>query len=258
MSQTPLSSLSRKQLELTQYLRDPDHAPAPPNLELRRLNVYQELIFNNIEGFLTSGFPVLHRILSEDQWRALVALFVARHRALSPYFLDIGQEFFDFVQHSDEVRANLPRFTVELMHYERAELALDVSTEVLPTAASDDLVNLASLVSLSPLAWPLAYQYPVQKIGPDFQPDTVPELATYLLVYRDRHHTVRFMELNGLSYALLASLQDSDLPLCTQSIIDRLHDLVHGQKSIAATDVFADQALGLLQRFVDQDIVHIC
>ena len=44
----------------------------------------------------------------------------------------------------------------------------------------------------SPLAWPLAYTWPVHRIGPDFQPDAPPSDPTLLLLRRDAAGDVHF------------------------------------------------------------------
>ncbi|MCP4827546.1 MAG: DUF2063 domain-containing protein, partial [Proteobacteria bacterium] len=44
---------------MARYLRDPQNNPPPEDVEQRRLKIYEDLIYNNIEGFISSGFPVL-------------------------------------------------------------------------------------------------------------------------------------------------------------------------------------------------------
>jgi len=250
------TTLSRAQYSLTQYLRNPERCAAPEGVERRRLQVYQELIFNNIEDFLSSGFPVLRSLVADETWLALVRLFVADYRAHSPYFLEIGQEFLRFVSGSETAQAMLPPFATELMHYEWVELELDVAPESLPEPADKPPVTLATNLRLSALAWPLAYQYPVQTIGPAHQPSDIPALPTFLLVHRDRQHRVKFMALNGLSYSLLDAV-DKGAPLGLKRLIHDLFELVHGNQGTPVSALFTEQALALVQRFVDQDILHI-
>lgn len=78
------------------YIRDPDNQPAPSGIESRRLKIYQELFFNNIEGFVSSAFPVLKSLYPATQWLALVRQFFVKHHCKSPYFLEISQEFLLF------------------------------------------------------------------------------------------------------------------------------------------------------------------
>src|SRR5690606_27816955 len=109
--------------------------------------------------------------------------------------LDIGREFIDFLQHRT-AGADDPPFLIELAHYEWVELALDINTIDLDAieAVSGDL--LAQRPLLSPLAWPLSYRFPVQRLGPACQPQQPGEQPTWLLVWRNRADAVRFTELN--------------------------------------------------------------
>ena len=54
MSESSLESSTLPMFQQTQYafaahLRDPDANPAPPDIEDRRMKIYRELVYNNIE-----------------------------------------------------------------------------------------------------------------------------------------------------------------------------------------------------------------
>ena len=91
-------TLREQQFTLARHLRDPADHPPPPGIEERRVRVYRELFFNNIEGLLASGFPVIHDILGEAKWKALVRTFYADHRSQTPLFTEIAAEFVAFVE----------------------------------------------------------------------------------------------------------------------------------------------------------------
>lgn len=191
------------------HLRDPEHAPRPADVDDRRMGVYRELIFNNIDGFLADTLPVLHGILPAAQWTALVRDFLVHHRAHSPYFLDIPREFLRYLDEQRGERPEDPPFLRELAHYEWVELALSVHDAAPDSDGIDrDGDLLAGHPLLSPLAWPLSYRFPVQRIGPDHQPAVPPAEPTYLLVYRDADDAVRFLELNPVSARLLGLLAE--------------------------------------------------
>jgi uncharacterized protein len=59
---------------------------------------------------------------------------------------------------------------------------------------------------VSPLAWPLAYVWPVHRIGPDYRPDTPPAAPTLLMLRRETDGTVSFHALTPLSFRLLQRL----------------------------------------------------
>jgi hypothetical protein len=202
------ATLKDSQFAMAQYLRNPAVAPAPEGVEQRRLNIYQRLVYNNIESFISTGFPVLRSLYGDADWHALVRAFIERHPCHTPYFLEIGQEFLQFLLEEYPRGEADPVFLTELAHYEWVELALDVAQEeVPPAAACDD--PLAAIPRLSPLAWLLSYQYPVHRIGPGFKPRS-PAAPTYLVVYRDRGDSVRFMELNAVSARLVELTRDNN------------------------------------------------
>ena len=203
-------ALRAQQFGFAAHLRDPaTHAP-PAGIEDRRLAVYRELFFNNIEGLLSGNFPVIRKTLGEQRWRALARVFYAEHRSHTPLFAEVGREFIRFLQDRAEAGSGDPPWLAELAHYEWVELGLQIADDEIPAhVAAGDL--LAGIPVLSPTAWALAYAWPVQHIGPDFQPDTPPQAPTLVLVRRDRQNEVRFAEISPLVYRLLEILRSGEL-----------------------------------------------
>ena len=198
-------TLREQQFTLARHLRDPDaHAP-PPGIEARRLRVYRELFFNNIQSLLGSGFPVIHEILGEARWKELVQAFYAGYRSRTPLFTQIAVEFVTFLEERADT-LGVPPWLPELAHYESVEQALFVSDAQPPEHDPEgDLLDGVPL--LSPLALPLAYRWPVAEIGRSHVPDAPPAEPTTLLVHRDAAHQVHFARIAPLAYRLLASLQ---------------------------------------------------
>lgn len=200
--------LRAQQLALTRHLRDPQSTAAPDGVEDRRIAIYRDLVFNNVESLLAGNFPVLKQVLGDADWRALVRDFFRVHRAQTPLFPELGREFLRFLDARDDASPTLPPFAGELAHYEWVELALQISDAELPAFdANGDLLDGVPL--LSPLAWPLAYAWPVHQIGPDHRPDTPPAEPTLLLVRRGPDGKVRFSQLSPLAFRLLQRLDES-------------------------------------------------
>jgi len=246
------SALRDSQLQMARFLRNPEHEPAPVGVEQRRLEIYQDLIYNNIEGFISGGFPILRSLYSDEHWHQLVRVFIEGHRCHSPYFLEISQEFLNFLMQDFVSRDCDPPFMGELAHYEWVELALDVAEQDLPRACGSSAENaLSGIPVLSPLAWVLKYQYPVHKIGPDFQPESARE-PTYLAVYRDRSDAVRFMELNGATARLLELVRDNT-DLCGEELLQQLATEM-GMPNESVLNFGTD----LLGQFIDLSIISHC
>ena len=195
------------QYQFTRHIRDPEATPAPEGIEDRRMQIYRDLLFNNVEGFIANGFPVLRKILPDEQWQAMIRDYFKNHQARTPLFPKMTQEFLQYLD-TERDDANDYPFIKELAHYEWLELAIAIDTREIPEEGIDpqgDLLKGAPF--LSPLAWPFVYQYPVHRISPDFLPEQAPDQPSYLVVYRDRQDEVGFLELNPVSARLLECLQ---------------------------------------------------
>jgi uncharacterized protein len=194
----------------SQHLRDPARYPSPPNIEERRLVIYRDLFFNNIESLLAGNFPVIKAILGPKQWPILVRDFFRDHHSQTPLFTEIAREFIQHLETRHSQQNNDPAWLMELAHYEWVELALELSEGEAPDSGKQTSDALESRLSASPLAWPLAYQWPVHRISVDYQPNETPEAPTFLLVIRDAAFKIRFIEITALSFRLMQYLSEDD------------------------------------------------
>jgi len=196
------------QQQFTQHIRNPDIEYQPENeeaIEPRRLKIYKELFFNTTAEFFKQIFPVCYSVLGPDRWQALMREYLLKHRAHTPLFHELGQEFLLFLQNEYLPAEKDPEFLFELAHYEWVELALlTAESDIIPMPEKEDMrvVDLDKKYQLSALAWPLAYEWPVHQISEAYQPQSKPEESTILLVYRnDSNRTadrVEFLELTPL------------------------------------------------------------
>jgi len=204
------------QLEFAAHIRHPELNPAPQGIDPRRMKIYSDLFYNNIENFLATTFPITKSVLGYPSWHEMVRDFMHRHVSETPYFLEIPQEFLAYLD-SERSSADDPPFLLELCHYEWVELALDVADEALPESIDRAGDLLSGVPVLSPYLWLLSYRYPVHLIGVNFQPQQPPQELTLLVVYRTSSETIKFRELNPLSYHLLALLTQPGLEERTES-----------------------------------------
>ncbi|MDX2465171.1 MAG: putative DNA-binding domain-containing protein [Porticoccus sp.] len=214
MSKTTTHSIPRfqqTQYDFASHLRDPLGCDAPRDVEDRRMKIYRDLVYNNIETFISTGFPVLRCIINDDHWHGMVREFIHYHQSHTPYFSEIGQEFIRYLQDERKTHSGDPEFMLELAHYEWVELALDLSAEEIPDISTRTEPLLSSIPVVSPLAWRLSYQYPVHKLGPEYQPHELPEQGTFLMVYRNRADEVKFLEINAVTAHLLQLLEGDEL-----------------------------------------------
>lgn len=243
-----MSGLQAQFEALALHVREPAVHPGPPGIEPRRLQVYRELVYNNLDGLLAGTFPVIRRTVGDEAWGSLVRAFLAGHRSSTPLFPELGREFTAFLASAagqDAARPWLP----ELAHYEWAELGLQLSDAQLPPHdPAGDLLD--GVPVLSPLAWPLAYRWPVNRIGPAHQPLQPPVAPTLVLLRRDAAGRVHFSALSPLLFRLLellgANTRDSGRAVLAQLAAEA------GQGDF---DAFLGEAVPMLERLRAEGVV---
>ncbi len=199
--------LRRQQFAFAAHLRDPEGAAAPPGIEDRRLQIYRDLFYNSLEGLLAGNFPICKRVLGRDAWHQRVRAFYRDFRAHTPLFPELGREWLRYLELRREQHTDDPDWLLELAHYEWVEAALMLS-EAEPDLSDIDPLGdlLANSPVITPLAWALAYRYPVHRIREDFQPEVPGATPTTLLVMRDLQDEVRFKEIGLLSFLLIEAI----------------------------------------------------
>ena len=137
---------------------------------------------------------------------------------------------------------------LELAHYEWVELAVSIEVAEGPLNALNEKLDWQKVYQLSPVAWPLAYEWPVHRLKPK---ETVnkPEWTTTLLVYRDDEDIVQFMELSPVLYELLNLLIDNE-ENSAEVVLSSLAESL-GQ-SVESMQDFAES---ILQEMLDKNII---
>jgi hypothetical protein len=203
-----LPAFQQYQYAFTAHIRDPRRNPRPAGVPARRMRIYNQLLYNNLESFLLACFPVSRGVLGARKWARLVRSFFAEHRCRTPFFRQIPEEFVRWLQ---EMRPNHPEdppFLPHLAHYEWVELALDVSPnepDFTAINATGDLLD--ERPALNPVAWLLSYPYAVHRISRRHRPAVPDPDSTHILAFRNLEDRVRFIVLNPVSARLVALLQ---------------------------------------------------
>lgn len=203
-----LPEFQQFQYAFAAHIRDPKTHPRPRGIEARRMNIYNELLYNNTEGFLLACYPVLREVLGKQKWARLVRAFFSTHRCHTPYFRQIPDEFLQFLQTTWQRPVNYPEYLLELAHYEWIELVLSVSNRAVDETAINphgDLLGQRPV--LNPMLANLRYRWPVQRIQPRAR---VAPAETYLLVFRDSEDQIQFLETNAFTARLLNLMEAGD------------------------------------------------
>ncbi len=240
-----LSRLAQQQAIFAANLRDPAHAEPVP-VAPARIALYRELFFNTLRDLVGGTFPVLRAILGESGWETLIHDFQREHRCRTPLFPELGREFLDWL----DTRPAQPPFLHELAHYEWIELALALDeADAVPADVDPDGDLLDGVPVASPLAWPLAYRFPVHRITPAFQPQEPPAAPTFLLVRRDVDDAIHFHAIDALTHALLQALHDAP---AIRSGLQLIEHLVGGREDAAA---LRTQAIARLHELHDRGAI---
>lgn len=209
-----LPAFQQYQLQFTGHIRDPKNIARPAQAAAKRMRVYREIVYNNLEVSLAGCFPVCKKVLGKRLWHKLVRGFFVHHRSHSPLFRQIPEEFLAFLGQA-YLYADLPPlpgYLNNLAHYEWIELAVsaaELDDDWDHINVHGDLLSGKPVLAVAMAL--LSYDYPVQAISPRFKPGEPLQQAVNLLVFRDADDQVRFIELNALTARLLSLLQMQDL-----------------------------------------------
>jgi hypothetical protein len=92
-----MKAFAKAQQQFIAHIKDPETQPVLDGVEDRRMAIYRDLFFNNVNGFISSAFPVLKSLYHQSDWLVLVRGFFKNHDCHSPYFVDISKEFVDYL-----------------------------------------------------------------------------------------------------------------------------------------------------------------
>jgi|GEM_PF-249635 len=202
------------------WIRQPEQQSLPDQVALSRMQVYRELLFNNVCEFVDRVYPVAQSLLPAQTWQQLKADFFSFGRCESPFYLDISLHFRDYlVEVEHPVLQDYPWLT-ELLQVEWLELHLDLVafTWPDPTQLATELFNepLTQLIQPPPSAqltlsapiWVLAYQWPVYQwqVGDVIGADLAPA-PSVVVAWRDQRDQVRVEPLQPIAAVLLEWIQ---------------------------------------------------
>jgi hypothetical protein len=223
-----LPEFQKKQYAFAAHIRDPEHVPAPEGIEDRRMGIYRKLFFNNLRNLLGGMYPVLRRILSDDKWDSLIRQFMQHHQAETPYFLQLPQEFLEFLQHEYELQEDDYPFLVELAHYEYIEIAISISEEENDlTGVDPDGDLIANIPVKSVLSWIYAYNYPVHRISSENLPSEPSDQPVFLAIYRRGNDEVNFLELNPITAGLLEAIDQNEAQHTGEQLLRSLAERIN-------------------------------
>jgi len=214
------------------------------------MKVYNELLFNNLEGFLLACFPVLRKVLGKRKWTNLVRDFFSTHRCHTPFFRQIPDEFVHYLKNERGDLPEDPAFLQDLAHYEWVELMLSVSNKECDLAQIDIAGDLLKQQpALNPVLSLSSYAYPVHRIGPSFKPTVAQQEQTHFAIFRNRDDVVKFIVINPVSLRLLTLLQSSAMS-GEEALLQIADEIKHPQPEVVLAG-----GLEIMQSLRDSQVI---
>jgi len=212
-----IPSFQQFQLAFTAHIRDPVHQPRPKNVLAERMDVYKEIVFNNLFESVSACFPVAQKVIGKRTWLKLIRGFFREHSSSTPVFRKIPEEFLAYLSNINLLAPkSIPPYLTSLCHYEWIELLVSTMKgeeyQRYIDAKGDLRRNKPAFTSSMQL---LDYEYAVQKISPRYKPKE--KISTQLLVYRNVEFAVKFIEINAVTYRLIEILKQEEMN-CEQTL----------------------------------------
>lgn len=238
------------QYAFTAHLRAPHQHPVPGGVAPERMAVYRELVYRNVEDCMAHAFPVLRSVMADASWHAMIGDYFSEHRAQSPLFPRMAQEFLGYLATRDP-DPKWPPFLLELAQYEWLEADVLFDPRAIAEVGIDAEVDvLDGCVVPNPVLRAAVYRFPVHRISRAYQPREVPAVPTYLVVFRRRDDSAGLLELNVVAARLLELILAED-GRPARALLEAIRaELKHSQ----AAAVIAG-GRDILQTFLDCDIV---
>lgn len=237
------SSLQRMQNAFSHAVRGHKQTDSP-EFDERRLAIYQRLLLNNLNEVISPCFPVLLSILPADIWWNILKDFLKHHRVTTPVFHELPLFMVEYLKHHPV--ADFP-FAHQLAHYEWIELEVELSEPDKTQSETGTVSLLEQVWRLANTARLLEYNYEVDKIGQNYQPQEA--VKTYLLVYQIEGE-VAFLKLNELSYQLLSMMLNESM-----SARDIIHLLCETYPQLNETDLIS-ACIPLITQLYDEQVLQ--
>ena len=194
------------QRAFARHLRDPDRMPAPP-LPESRLAVYRHAVYANIERFMRDNFPRVAEAFTPEGWGQLVRDYLVRHRSDTPLFVELLQEFLDYLANERDGSGD-PTWLQELAHFDWLENAIVSDERVAPPRQIEPWDLLDSPLVVNPVHEIVQYRFPVHAISESYRPHEAPPQPTLLLVFRDLDGDFAVLDLNAVAVRLFEGIRD--------------------------------------------------
>lgn len=174
----------------------------------RRMLLYRRLVHKGLRGAIRVEIPRTAARLG-DRFEAEARRFFEEEMPRSHYLRDVAFEFVEWASRRWVEDAGTPSYLVDLARHELSAFEVAAAPPEAPgqRAATGDALALDQGVQFDAAARVRRYAYPVHRLLADLHARDEPVAReTWLLVYRDRGHDVRYLELTPLAAEIVTRL----------------------------------------------------
>ena len=192
-------SFQQAQQQFCTWIREPQNQ-VPQTLSFERMQVYRDLLLNNVCSFIDLVYPVARSMLPEQQWQTLLEEFFQKSKCQSPFYNDISLQFREYLtDHQHPILHQYP-WLAELLQFEWLELYLD-TLEI-----EDKIYTQTDLWQLRTHVWVLVYQYPVYHWTINTTLAQIEHVPSAIMVWRNEDDQVCVEQLSPLLALLIERL----------------------------------------------------
>ncbi|SCA63840.1 hypothetical protein SCG7109_BH_00060 [Chlamydiales bacterium SCGC AG-110-M15] len=197
------------QSKLANYCRSGYYDPIP-GVRPERAKVYRRLVYNLMEGALSSAYPITRQVLTDDEWVDFVQHFLTQHDCQSPHLWCMPKGLWEFAVKEQYAKKLGKPYLEELLCFEWLEIEMDMMPDIDPGPYESDGDPLNSPLLLNPHNQVRTFTYPVFSRSIE---DLEKHHSQYhLLLFRHQeHHEVRYVALSPLYATLVSILQNKAL-----------------------------------------------
>ncbi len=192
-------SFQNAQQQFCAWIREPQHT-TPQTLSLERMQMYRDLLFNNVCSFINLVYPVARSMLPEQQWQTLLEAFFQKSNCQSPFYNDISLQFREYLTDHQHPILQQYDWLAELLQFEWLELYLDTLD------IEEKIYIQGSVWQLRTQVWVLAYQYPVYDWTINMTVAQVEQAPSAIMVWRNENDQVCVERLSPLLALLIEQL----------------------------------------------------
>ena len=197
-------SFQATQQQFCNWIRFPQ-SELPKALPVERMQIYRDLLFNNVCSFIDLVYPVTRAILPEIQWQKLLTEFFQKAQCDSPFYNDISLQFREYLTVCQHPSLHEYPWLAELLQFEWLELYLDT------VQIEKKLLTRQSEWQLNTQVWVLVYQYPVYQWSSSTIIAEVEPMPSVILVWRNDQDNICLESLSVLFAMVIEQLNQQEL-----------------------------------------------